>query len=337
MGKWLSGAIGLVVIVIGAALLYRQQTTPPGCADLATINLARAKLSSQFHFPDAIKLVNVRTSVGGLFARRLECEADIQNDMLQVGPEPVRYSSQLTEDSHQQYVDAAPAFSPPALLPVVSCDADGQVGFVSGPKEVKSVPSVADWARRYLAYYATNSIGVVAPRGWSCFSTYGSSGDNLFVASHPLNSDDFFKSDKPLSGPAVQSSFSFADTSGRFSVARTIARLFPNEQDFVKRVIAEKLEPASDFPIGPYPVDRLVRRNEFVVEFETPPNSEGMGTHSLLAKDSLPIDGAAMLLKGGALILTVKLPAELKSLGPEIIRAVEWQNRDNLELEGDGP
>jgi hypothetical protein len=336
MNKLLVGAVGLIVVA-AAGFVYREQTVPPGCADPATIDLARAKLSSQFKYPETIKLSTIRTLTGGLFAHRFECEAEIQNDMLQTGPEPVRYSSQLTDDSHMQYVDATPLTPNPTTLPVVSCDADGQVGFVSGPKEVTSVPVVADWAKRYLAYYASTSIGVVAPRGWSCFSTYGSSGSNLFVAPNTLTSDNFFKSNSALSGPALQISFSYADTSGRFSVARTIARLFPKNQDFVKHVIAEGLAPASDFPVGPYPHDKITRRNDFVVEFETPANSEGMGSHSLLGLDSMPISGTAMLLKEGALLLTAKVPPELESLTPEIVETVEWQNRDNLQLESDRP
>jgi hypothetical protein len=336
MKSIMAAGLGLVLLA-GGGYLYRQQIVPPSCADPSTIALAKAKLAAQFRYPDDIALANIRTLAGGVFSHRSECQAEIQNDILQTVAEPVRYTSELTDDTQRQYVEVTPLTTAPPTLPVVSCDADGQVGFLAGPKEVKNVPPVSDWARRYLAYYATESMGVLAPRGWSCFSTYGSNGSSLFVAEKVLKSDDFFKSDTSLTGPAIQLSLSDADTSGRFSVARTIARLFPNEGDFVRRVIDEKLEPASDFPFGPYPTDKIVKKNEFVVEFETPAHAEGMGTHSLLAKDDMSISGVAMLLKDGAAVMTIKLPPRLRSLTPELMERAEWMERDNLMTEGGEP
>ena len=40
-----------------------------------------------------------------------------------------------------------------------------------------------------LAYYqAEKGIGVLAPRDWHCFGTYGSGGDTLYVTPQPINS-----------------------------------------------------------------------------------------------------------------------------------------------------
>jgi hypothetical protein len=68
------------------------------------------------------------------------------------------------------------------------------------------------------------------------------------------------------------------EMSGRFSVAQVIARIFPKQIEFTERVIKEGTEPASDFPFGPYPKDKLTYRSDRVVEFRTPPHSEGLGT-----------------------------------------------------------
>jgi hypothetical protein len=43
-------------------------------------------------------------------------------------------------------------------------------------------------------------------------------------------------------------------------------------------LIDEKLEPASDFPSGPYSTDKLVHRSDEAVEYQTPAHGEGLGT-----------------------------------------------------------
>ena len=152
-------------------------------------------------------------------------------------------------------------------------------------------------AAQRLAYYkAQYGPGVLAPRGWHCFSTYGSNGSSLFVSPDPIDSKMLFSDDwKGFAGPAIQISFSFGDTSGRFEVAMIIARVFPAYKQFVQNVIAEGIEPASDFPSGPYAKDKLTYRSKKVVEFETPANSEGLGTDSRLLPNAGPIDGVAII------------------------------------------
>jgi hypothetical protein len=57
------------------------------------------------------------------------------------------------------------------------------------------------------------------------------------------------------------------ETSGRFQVARVIARVFPTQKAFADGVIKEGIELASDFPFGPYPTDTLKYHGDVTVEF----------------------------------------------------------------------
>lgn len=85
-------------------------------------------------------------------------------------------------------------------------------------------------------------------------------------------------------GPVIEVTTISGQTSGRFDVARIIARYFPARMDFVHSVIAEGIEPASQFPSGPCPKDTLTHRNDRIVEYRTPPHTEGLGTVSQLQK-----------------------------------------------------
>lgn len=178
-----------------------------------------------------------------------------------------------------------------------------------------------------LAYYqARFGPGVLSPRGWYCFGTYGSNGSNLFVSPNPIGAAELFSAQWPgFAGPAIQLSNVSGDTSGRFSVARTIARVFPVHRSFVQDVIAERIQPASDFPFGPYPGDQLTYRSSELVEYRTPANTEGLGTASRLIRNGDPITGVA-LLNGQELNLTilhVRLPVSAAGLVPLIIQQVE--------------
>jgi len=76
-----------------------------------------------------------------------------------------------------------------------------------------------------------------------------------------------------FSGPAIQLSVAVGDTSGRFEVAQIIARVFPSHRNFVRDVIAEDIEPASNFPFGPFPKDKLTYKSKELVEYgNTCPN-----------------------------------------------------------------
>jgi hypothetical protein len=107
----------------------------------------------------------------------------------------------------------------------------------------------------------------------------------------------------------VQLSISVGDTSGRFEVAAIIARVFPAHQAFVRDVIAEGIEPASSFPSGPYPKDKLSYKTNELVEYETPAQIDGLGTCSRLQKNTEPIRGVEILSGEQLDLLSLSLAA----------------------------
>lgn len=209
----------------------------------------------------------------------------------------------------------------------VGCKSDGQAGPQDAPSgEPKTIAISPQLAQRVAYYKASDGKGVLGPRGWYCFGTYGSSGSNLYVTPMPLKSADLFSDSwKGISGYGIQLSESNGDASGRFDVAEIIARVFPAHLAFVRRVIAEGVEPATSFPYGPYPADKLTYKSEDAVEYVTPPYTEGLGAKSFLIKDADPINGVA-LLTGEELSLThlsVRLSPGMSDLLPVITRQVE--------------
>ena len=229
---------------------------------------------------------------------------------------------------------AAFANESPAVLvrvPFVGCASGGQVGPLKAPAGTIKIEVLSPGPARRLAYYQSeHSFGVLAPRGWHCFGTYGSNGSTLYVSPKPIDGNAFFSGHwAGFTGPAIQISGRFASTSGRFEVAKTIARVFPAYMAFAKKVIAEGIEPASSFPQGPFPGDKLVYRNDKIVEYETPPNQTGLGTVFGLQKNGSPISGVAILAGKDPttdpilIHLAVRLPQNATDLGPSIVRQVE--------------
>jgi hypothetical protein len=194
----------------------------------------------------------------------------------------------------------SPSASAPSVavtVPFVGCASDGQVGPQKAPTgKSLAVEIPAPLAERLAYYKAKFGIGILAPRGWHCFSTYGSSGENLFVSPDPIESKTLLSLNwQGFTGPAVQISVFDGGTSGRFEVAQVIARLFPAYNAFAQKVIAEGVEPASNFPSGPYPSDKLTYSGKNIVEFETPGSAQGLGTDSRLQMNASPIDGVAII------------------------------------------
>lgn len=213
-------------------------------------------------------------------------------------------------------------------VPFVGCASDGQVGPLKAPTGKGKVVAIPAAMAQGIAYYkAEYSSGVLAPRGWHCFSTYGSNGANLFVSPDPIDSKTVLLSNDwtGFSGQAVQISVSSGGTSGRFEVAKVIARVFPLYKAFAQKVIAEGIEPASDFPFGPYPGDKLTYRAKNIVEFETPANAQGLGTDSRLQMDSSPIDGVAIISEGDTdlTLLTARLSGPDRDLVQFIVKQAE--------------
>jgi hypothetical protein len=223
-------------------------------------------------------------------------------------------------------VGPAQAFAETAeAVAVVACPSDGQLGPTPPAVGGAGTPTLPVSAARRLAYYVTAEMAVLAPRGWNCFGLSGSSGSSIVVTPEPYSPDEAMRGRLRIGGPGVQLSLSLAGTSGRFKVAEVIARLFPDKVGFVQAVIDERIVPASRFPLGPYPHDRVERRSPLEVEFETPANADGMGTRSFLVKGRLPVQGVAILAEGDEpdlLQLFVRLPDDMRALGPILVDEV---------------
>jgi hypothetical protein len=214
-----------------------------------------------------------------------------------------------------------------AGVPFVGCKSDGQVGPVDAPKGKAMQLAMSKGEASHLAYYkSAEGSGVLAPRGWYCFGTYGSSGATLYVSPHPIDSANLFSPGwKGFTGPAIELAAEDGDTSGRFGVARVIARVFPAHKAFARKVIEEGIEPPNTFAFGPYPKDKLNYKSPGIVEYQTPARADGLGTSSWLQKNDDPISGVAILMgeTPDLLLLSARLPSNLVDLTPAIIQQVE--------------
>lgn len=222
---------------------------------------------------------------------------------------------------------ATPAPTASVQVPFVGCASDGQTGPQAAPTgKSKAVAIPAAAAQRLAWYKAQDGSGVLAPRGWHCFSTYGSDGSNLFVSPDAIDAKMLFSDDwKGFAGPVVQMSYSSGGTSGRFEVAKVIARVFPAYKQFTQNVIAEGIAPASGFPFGPYATDKLTYRAKNIVEFETPANMQGLGTDSRLLPNASPIDGVDLITGADTdlIQLSARFSAKDCDLIPLIVKQVE--------------
>jgi hypothetical protein len=233
----------------------------------------------------------------------------------------------------------------PAAVPFVGCENHARNslgdGITPAPSATDKVVKIHSRAAETLSYYkAAFGPGVLAPRGWNCFSSSGSAGSTLTVTP---------QAQEPTSrtaGPMVVLSTRCGGTSGRFTVAQVIARVFPAHEAFARKVMNEGLLRASDYPFGPYPTDKLMAQGDSTVEYQTPPESSGLGTDAGMAMDDNPIEGVAILKKGelsysnpsqgidvsqdadwfDLLLLGVRLPPEMYGLASEIIQQVELEN-----------
>jgi len=215
-----------------------------------------------------------------------------------------------------------------SVVPFVGCKSDGQIGPRKAPRGKPKTISVPATVAQRLAYYEEEGgLAVLAPRGWYCFGTYGSSGTNLYVAPQPIDPKLILSGSwKGFTGPIVQFTLEYGGTSGRFGVAKTIARVFPTHSEFVSKVISdqEQVSPIS-FPRGPYPNDKLIYKGDDSVEFETPAQSKGLGTDSFLLPSSDPIRGVKILVgaEPDLMSLSARLPASETDLTSVIIQQTE--------------
>ena len=208
-------------------------------------------------------------------------------------------------------------------VPFVGCEDSGMVDVTPAPKGTEKVVTIHTGEEERLSYYKSPSgPGVLGPRGWSCSSNSGSGGSTLRVTPQGQGATN------GTAGPMVVVSSMSGGTSGRFGVAQVIARVFPAHEAFVRNVMKEGLMPASEFPSGPYPKDKVTVRSDTVVEYETAPHSKGLGTDAGLTADDNPIQGIA-ILEGeypDVVLVAVRLPADMKDLAFDIIQQVEREN-----------
>jgi hypothetical protein len=98
------------IMVICFVVWYWTLTVPPDCSAQSTTDLVKRLLMEKRGYPEGIRIGDIRTEQGGLFARRFECKASIKEDPAAAYPfhfvvEPdVRYSSEMTDDAHTQFV-----------------------------------------------------------------------------------------------------------------------------------------------------------------------------------------------------------------------------------------
>lgn len=189
-------------------------------------------------------------------------------------------------------VAAVPASAEP--VPFVRCDADGQTGPIEGPDRGET-PDVERSAAQRLAYYRSHSLGVLAPRGWSCFSLYGSSGVVLVVAERSLGSPPLGPGFR-VTGNGVVLSQSYGGTSGRFEVARAINRFFPAHRAFARYVADLGMVDDLDEPL--LPSDQIARRDESSVSFVTLPHMDGLGTSGRLSPNDNRVVGGVLIVPG---------------------------------------
>jgi hypothetical protein len=185
-----------------------------------------------------------------------------------------------------------------------------------------SVPIGPKTAQELAYYKSALGAAVLAPRGWYCLGDYGSDGHTLVASPKPIDSANAFSTG--LTGPQLKSPI-FGDTSGRFEVAEVIARSFPAYKALARGVMEAFDLPASFYAFSPYPEDTITYKGERAVEFKTPAQVDGLGTHRWMRKNGSPIVGVAILIgqTPDLLLLSVRLPAGLTGLGATIVRQVE--------------
>jgi uncharacterized protein YecT (DUF1311 family) len=187
-----------------------------------------------------------------------------------------------------------------ADLPAVGCPKDG----MAGPEDAPNLPEsmrvvVPEGMASGLAYYSADEgagTGVLAPKGWGCFGTYGSSGWSLYVTPRSLSDPILNRPEKLKDAPVVIKDVFGSDTSGRFPVAKISARIFPLARALAERVRDEGITTRSDFIFSPWASDRLTYLSDFAVSYVTPPGADGLGTSfGPDAQGQEPISGLVFL------------------------------------------
>src|SRR5262249_20323585 len=137
----------------------------------------------------------------------------------------------------------------------------------------------------------TGGLGVLGPIGWNCLGLYGSGGGPLVVTPQPIVGQPVFP--EKFDDAAIVLDFTNGGGSGTYQVAEVVARVFPTYKNFALSVLNDGF--VGPFSFGPYPNDTLAYKGKSTVEFRTPANTEGLGTHAWLKKNNRPIAGVAIL------------------------------------------
>ncbi len=220
-------------------------------------------------------------------------------------------------------------------VPFVGCAETGQTGAIAAPKGRPVRVNLSAKVAGELAYYQAGGfvVGVLAPRGWQCQGLSGSGGAFLVVLPSAGELNHFLTQPHELiRGPVVRLSFGDARTSGRFGVAQVVARVFPKYISFTKEVQEAFGQPESEYPTGPPPGDRVTRRSDEAVRFETPAGQRGLGTTDYsLAPGDRPIQGSMILDASptvtGLATVSVRLPEEKPPLVEAILARFEEEMR----------
>jgi hypothetical protein len=210
-------------------------------------------------------------------------------------------------------------------VPVANCTTDANVRFAdTAPDKHDRIRAPASVATK-LAYYRSEFLSILAPRGWHCVTYWNSSGISLAVT--PQTSSSPNETDSPF----VQIYYAMGDSnfSQHDVIARVAARFFPSHRAYVKSVIAENHENSGDtsydIPFGPAPAMRITYRSASLVEYVLAAGPAGdddwLFAGGTMSKSSFPVYGAAFLAPDDsyAEVVIVRLPNELKVLAPSII------------------
>jgi hypothetical protein len=145
----------------------------------------------------------------------------------------------------------------------------------------------------------------------------------------PVQSSELFAGNwKGLHGAAIILSYDDGGTSGRYGVADTIAKFFPDYMYFAHQVEHQDKEDGGSFVLSKLtPIsDRIVHVGNREIKYETPANSEGLGTGYWLARDERPVTGVVLLNKDADLYtvnLFMRLPSADEVLTPFITQSAE--------------
>jgi hypothetical protein len=217
-----------------------------------------------------------------------------------------------------------------AVVPSVGCPRDGQVGPQAAPQLKNATVLVPKELASQLAYYSASAEGpgVLGPRGWSCFGTYGSAGSTLYVVPNSIIGPILERPAKIGGGPAIVVSSFVGETSGRFAMAKIAARIFPEARGFVEKVRAEGADDPAEYVFGLWPDDTITRLSDSSVSYTTPPSTVGLGTMYGPVPGSEPIRGLVFLNLSSSnhgpnlTKLSVRLPNAVNRLYPAIAMAI---------------